>query len=141
MKRLPTDSSRKQLRHGVHAQIAMFATVCLDGSRQSLNMTDKTEFNPPGCSMSCIDRNVIFRAATGHILLYNVLSKSRMDIGSWLDVLRGLVGRLAHIRRKAFRVAAFVVMPHFSDLRAFHLSASVSLWLDDFCPQIEIQRL
>ena len=32
-----------------------------------------------------------------------------MDIGSWLDVLRGLAGRLAHIRRKAF---------HFSDLRA-----------------------
>ena len=114
-KRLPTDSLRKQLRHGVHAQIAMFATVCLDGPRQSLNVTDKTEFNPRGCSTSCIDRNVIFRAATGHILLYNALSKSRMDtgwpraIGSWLDALRGLAGRLAHIRRKAF---------HFSDLRA-----------------------
>ena len=105
------------MRHVVHAQIAMFATVCLDGPRQPLNMTDKTEFNPPGCSTSCIDRNVIFRAATGISCLPadNALSKSRMDtgwpraIGSWLDVLRGLAGRLARIRRKAF---------HFSDLRA-----------------------
>ena len=54
-----------------------------------------------------------------------------VDIGSWLDVLRGLVGRLAHIRRKAFRVAAFagwpraIVMPHFSDLRVLHHDESV----------------
>ena len=103
----------------------MFATVCLDGPCQPLNMTDKTEFNPPGCSTNCIDRNVIFRAATGHILLFNALPKSRMDIGSWLDVLGGLAGRLAHIRRKALLVAAFVVMPHFSDLRA------VTTWWSD----------
>lgn len=84
MKRLPTHDYSKQLRHIVNALIAMFATVCLDDPRQPLIPTDKTEFNPPGCLASCIDRKVFSMPPREMSCLPadNTLPESRMDIGS-----------------------------------------------------------